>query len=107
MSRRKKSMSGITPELFSRLYMESWKAGHTVRQFADRVEMSVNLVRSRARYYRKRGVALPPLKAARAGRRHDAVPVDAMNRIVESAMQYRTTLPDGVRPVMVSANGSR
>ena len=106
MSRRKKG-SGIKSETFLRLYMESWKAGHTVRQFADRVGVTPSNVHSRVRYYRSRGAKIPNLRsAARFGRKVEPVNIGRLNVIISEAMTgYRTALPDEVRPALTSMNG--
>lgn len=90
---------GMTPVLFSKLYMESWKAGHTVRQFADRTGMTVHQVHSRLRYYRKRGCPLPDLKRASVRPpRRKPIPVREMCSIVDAAMQFKGQVDDEVRP---------
>ena len=103
--RRRKSFPGVTPELFTRLYMESWKAGHTVREFADRIGLPPVNVHSRVRYYRKRGAHLPDLRPASAGRppASTALPISLMNRIVDNAMPVKASVPDFLRPAL--ANG--
>lgn len=93
------SKSGMTPALFTQLYMESWKAGHTVRQFADRIKTTVARVHSRVRYYRKKGAALPDLRRVPPGNGgFNALPVSDMNAIISRAMEYRGSVPDAVRP---------
>jgi hypothetical protein len=59
-------MKKLTPDLFVRLYMESHAAGHTMRQFADRIGLSYNHAYARAHHYRKAGVQLPALANGRA-----------------------------------------
>lgn len=93
------SKSGMTPALFTQLYMESWKAGHTVRQFAERIKTTVGRVHSRVQYYRKKGAALPDLRRVPPGNGgHNALPVSDMNLIISRAMEYRGAVPDAVRP---------
>ena len=55
--------SKVSSALFVQLWMESHAAGHTVRQFADRVGMSYRSAAARSAFYRKRGVALPKLRS--------------------------------------------
>jgi hypothetical protein len=93
------SKSGMTPALFTQLYMESWKAGHSVRQFAERIKTTVGRVHSRVQYYRKKGAALPDLRRVPpGGSSGNALPVADMNAIISRAMEYRGTVPDAVRP---------
>lgn len=96
MSRKPKT--GITPEVFTQLYMESWKAGHTVRQFASRIGMTPVAAHARLRHYRKRGVAFPDLVPGMRGRPvTKPVPVKEMNSLISRAMEYRPQIPDVVR----------
>jgi hypothetical protein len=92
------SKSGMTPELFTQLYMESWKAGHTVRQFAERIKTTVPRVWSRVQYYRKKGAVLPDLRRPAGNQGSRALHVDKLNAIISRAMEYRGTVPDAVRP---------
>ena len=76
-------MQKLTPALFVQLYMESLAAGHTMRQFADRIGMPTRLAYTRACYYRKRGVRLPKLASGQHARgRRDRLDVAALNAIV-------------------------
>jgi len=79
--KRKAPDAKLDAVLFARLYMESWASGHTLRQFAERVGMSVNGVRSRLYFYRKKGWKPPQLHAKRTGGRQP-LNVAAMNAIV-------------------------
>lgn len=101
----RKSKTGMTPVLFAQLYMESWKAGHTVRQFADRVGFTVARVHARVQHYRKKGLDFPSLKRSSQLGGKVPLPVDAMAAIISRAMEYRSPLPDSVRPAM--SNGRR
>lgn len=95
----RKSKPGITPEMFTQLYMESWRAGHTVRQFAERVHLSPVAVHGRVRHYRRKGIAFPQLAAGHLGRPPvKRLPVKEMNSIISRALEYRPELPDAVRP---------
>ena len=58
-------MQKLTPSLFVQLYMESLAAGHTMRQFANRIGMTTGAAYNRVRHYRKRGVKLPALAEGR------------------------------------------
>lgn len=78
----------VTPALFVQLYMESHEKGHTLRQFADRINMPYRRMSGRLYQYRKRGVKLPPLRpAARSGR--EAIDVRALNELVEASSGAR------------------
>lgn len=76
-------MKKLTPALFVQLYMESHAAGHTMREFADRIGMKYQHAYARARHYRKRGVRLPALTA---GRREmatrESLDIESLNAIV-------------------------
>ena len=81
-------MQKLTPSLFVQLYMESLAAGHTVRQFADRIGMTTGAAYNRVRHYRKRGVKLPDLAPGRpfAGRK-SALDTAALNAIVADSVR--------------------
>jgi hypothetical protein len=81
----------LTPQLFAQLYMESWHAGHTTRQFADRIGMTAAKVRGRIYFYRKRGWQAPALKLPPRGfhARRARLPVSEMNVIVDESMLRR------------------
>jgi hypothetical protein len=73
----------IPAEMFIQLYMESYSAGHTVRQFAERVGLTSGNVRGRIYHYRKRGVRLPSLKSAIGPRQRPRLNVGEINRKIE------------------------
>lgn len=76
-------MKKLTPALFVQLYMESHAAGHTMRQFADRIGMLPRRAYARVRHYRRRGVQLPALAPGRKLMgRADRLDVAALNAIV-------------------------
>jgi hypothetical protein len=73
----------LTPALFVQLYMESHAAGHTMRRFADRIGLTYRQAAARTRFYRKRGVQLPPfVRATQRSQRSDTLDVAALNAIV-------------------------
>lgn len=77
--------SKVTPALFVQLYMESHKQGHTLRQFADRIQMPYRRMSARLYQYRKRGVKLPSLRPACHAGGRGRIDVRALNELVESS----------------------
>jgi hypothetical protein len=80
----------ITPALFVQLWMESHAAGHTMRQFADRIGMKTSQTYARAFHYRKRGVQLPALaRSEYRTKGKSKLDVVALNAIVAVTVQAR------------------
>ena len=65
--RRRKTQTHMTWKQFVHLYMESWKAGHTTKEFAQRCGLLVSQVHGKVFHLRRKGVELPKLQHSRGG----------------------------------------
>lgn len=83
MKKVSRSAKTITARLFVQMCMESHAAGHTLREFADRIGMPYRQAYSRYFYYRRRGVDLPALKRAKRTLPERALEVGELNMLVD------------------------
>lgn len=77
----------MTWRQFTQLYMESWSAGHTTREFADRVGLLTRQVHQKTNYLKRKGLVLPPLRNSRGGSAGSELDVEELRDLVSS---YRT-----------------
>jgi hypothetical protein len=85
--KRSRSQAVITWRQFTQLYMESWSAGHTTREFADRVGLLTRQVHQKTNYLKRKGVDLPPLRNSRGGSSGSELDIQDLKSLVSS---YRT-----------------
>ena len=86
MTRARKNQVTMTWQQFTQLYMESWKAGHTYKEFARRCGLTARQVHGKAGYLRRRGVKLPPLRHSAGGCTGSSFDADLLQSIVEDAL---------------------
>jgi len=89
--RRSKTQVHMTWKQFVQLYMESWKAGHTTKQFAQRCGLLVSQVHGKVFHLRNKGVALPKLRHSRGGAGGSSLDVRELKALVSS---YEVTEPE-------------
>lgn len=91
-------MARISPTMFVQVYLRSHKAGHTYKQFAERLGVSPKLAYTRAYWLRKRGVRLPKLSTTSGRSRLTRSDVMALNRLIaKSGVHDGGTVPTGRR----------
>lgn len=83
MKKVSRSPKTIDARLFVQMWMESYGAGHTIREFADRVGMKYAQAYARYRFYRKKGVDLPELTRCRRNPAGHALPIGELNMLVD------------------------
>lgn len=95
--RSRRRQATMTWRQFTQLYMESWSAGHTTREFADRVGLLTKQVHQKTNYLKRKGVALPPLRNSRGGSAGSELDIQDLKSLVSS---YRKEPSRNGRPVL-------
>jgi|694.fasta_scaffold12040_23 hypothetical protein len=93
--KRSRSQAVITWRQFTQLYMESWSAGHTTREFADRVGLLTRQVHQKTNYLKRKGVALPPLRNSRGGSSGSELDIQDLKSLVSSYRHDTETYRNG------------
>lgn len=82
--RRRRTQTHMTWKQFVQLYMESWKAGHTTKEFAQRCGLLVSQVHGKVFHLRHKGVELPKLRHSRGGSSGTSMDVRELKALVAS-----------------------
>lgn len=96
-----RSQATMTWRQFTQLYMESWTAGHTTREFADRVGLLMRQVHQKTNYLKRKGVTLPPLRNSRGGSAGSELDVQDLRDLVAGYERDARTVVRNGRPVAV------
>jgi hypothetical protein len=81
----------MTWRQFTQLYMESWAASHTTREFADRVGLLTRQVHQKTNYLKRKGLALPPLRNSRGGSTGSELDVSGLRELIAGYLPAGST----------------
>ena len=101
--RRRRTQSHMTWKQFVHLYMESWKAGHTTKEFAQRCGLLVSQVHGKVFHLRNKGVALPKLRHSRGGSSGSDLDIRELKAIVSGCSDDDRRVSSGLNGTTASA----